>query len=352
MSFEQSVINHFSGGYDIQIPVLTFPFTNPEISIYHKFVALPVSQGIRILVKDVEKTGIVTENGDRVTIDSKSSLSHKWFDPFIIMERISQQRGWKKRPELFMKIHHSPNDNLSMEYSMALGAIYSYSLVNNIILSMAEMEQLSYEIMSQLKYDFKRFKVKALLYGRYSEAIVGDDEHIKSEIVNLQNYSLYFIGINSAETNEKYLNFTRNFKTITSRIRSNNNLKFPYSGYKSFYESEEAVFKKMSVAIEQGDMEDLGKAAYDCSIGLRDNLHVTSNFQNELSRLLDAGKIDNYYFTVGPGNGGIIGIWDNYNFENFSSRIIKDYFLEKGIPLNTKKLEPSTGIWITKIPII
>jgi len=351
MVFDDTLKNHFIGGYIVEIPALSFPLINPEISKLQNYIAMPINQGVNFLVKSSDLTLIRTYEDQTIHIDDKSEILHKWYDPFVFMEKLSKQRGWDKRPEIFLYRGFELEDNLSMEYSIALSAIYAYSLVNNVTLSIAEVEQLTLEILERLKFRFRGFKVKSILNQKFGEFIVGNDNGVTGEIMNTESIKIYHITRKNLLKNEAYTEFIKKLNSIFKKLDGKGPLKYPYNNYNTFYSSEPLIYKKMVDALSNGNMEVVAEASYDSALGIRDSLRITSNFQNELSHLMDSYGIIGYFFNLGEGEGGITAFWDHENYEKFVTNVIRDYFLRYGISLIVREIKLGQGVQIKKIPI-
>jgi len=351
MVFDDAVKNNFLGGYLVEIPALSFPLTNPEISRLEKYIAMPISTGVNFLVKSSDSTIIRTGDGTVIHINSDSEILHKWWDSFVYMEKLSKQRGWNKRPEIFIKRSFEFEDNMSMEYSIALTAIYAYALVNDVILSSAEVEQLTLEILERLKFKFKNFKVKSILNQKFGEFIIGNDDGVSGEVMNADTFKIYHITKKNLAKNEAYGEFIRKLNSIFKKLNGKDSLSFPYNNYNIFYSSEPLIYKKMLDALKIGSMEALAAAAYDSAQGIRDSLRITSDFQNELSHMMDSYGIKGYFFNLGDGEGGMTALWDHESYERFASNVIKDYFLKYGTPLIVNEVKLGRGVQIKKISI-
>lgn len=328
--FDQETINTFSGGFKVSVPgVVTF-FGSPTFSLLQEVISFPISLSLEALVKKGQYVQLKGPKNIRLNFEP-SKLSNEWYDPIKLTSNIAIQRGWKYPPEVLLNEGLSFNSSLGYYSAFIDLFVYSFSLVNRVNLSNAEVTQLSGEIQDRIKNKDGLYETVTRAEGKEGNILFQDLKNgtYRNEMINFEPYSLYILKENSLDTNENFKNFIHNMERFRNQkmIKSSpSSLKFPYVGMFNHFEFEKEIVKEIESSIRENDptlfLSSLSR--YSQSLGY--NLGTLSEFQKVMSTLLERYRLQRYVYNIGEYSGSFLLFLDAKEFGTLKDNVIREYY--------------------------
>lgn len=328
--FDEETENAFSGGFKISESGVATILGHPAVSNLGKVISFPISLQIFSLVK--KNSSVVWKGVNSIEIPFEASkLSNDWYDPIKMMTNIAIQRGWRNAPYIVARETLTFNQSLGHYSAFVDIIVESFSLVNEVNLSVSEMVQISGEIQDKIRGRHNAYETIARKQGKEGSLLFYDlmSNSYRNEVISLEPYSMFLISENSLDTNPNFSKFQKNFKRFNNGNMMNkeqNSLVFPYVGIWNHMMSEQKIFERAIEFLEGNDIDSFISAISEYSRSIGYNLGILSEFQKIIAKLLEKYAVKTYVFNIGEYSGSVLVFLDSLSIGKVRDNVIRDYY--------------------------
>ena len=328
--FDEETENAFSGGFKISEPGVATILGHPIVSNLKKVISFPVSLQISSLVR--KNKSVVWKGVNSVEIPFEhSKLSNDWYDPLKMMTNIAIQRGWANAPYIMAKETLTFNQSLGYYSAFVDVIVESFSLVNEVNLSISEMVQISGEIQDKVRGRHNAYETLARKQGKEGSLLFYDSisNSYRNEVTSLEPYSMFLISENSLDVNPNFVKFQSNFKRFKEgnmMSKEPGSLVFPYVGIRNHMIAEQKIFESAIEFLEANDIDSFISAISEYSRSIGYNLGILSEFQKIIARLLEKYAVNTFVFNIGEYSGSVLVFVDALSIGKVRDNVIRDYY--------------------------